>query len=75
MQKDREKQEQKWIRKIKLFGSKKDADLLVRAYYDEIYIFVYRQINDADTALDLTQDIFIAALQAISSYKKELAGF
>lgn len=75
VQKDREKQEQKWIRKIKLFGSKKDADLLVRAYYDEIYIFVYRQINDADTALDLTQDIFIAALQSISSYKKELAGF
>jgi len=45
VQKDRKKQEQKWIWKIKLFGSKKDADLLVRAYYDEIYFFVYRQIN------------------------------
>ena len=57
MQKNREVQEQKWIRRIKLFGSKKDADQLVRSYYDEIYIFVFRQINDAEKALDLTQDI------------------
>ena len=33
MQKSREVQEQKWIRRIKLFGSKKDADQLVRSYY------------------------------------------
>ena len=57
MQKNREQQEQKWIRRIRLFGSKKDADQLVRSYYDEIYIFVFRQINDAEKALDLTQDI------------------
>ena len=75
MQKNREQQEQKWIKRIKLFGSKKDADQLVRSYYDEIYIFVLRQINDAETALDLTQDIFIAVLQSISAYKKEMAGF
>ena len=44
VQKNREVQEQKWIRRIKLFGSKKDADQLVRSYYDEIYIFIFRQI-------------------------------
>lgn len=75
MQKNREQQEQKWIQRIKLFGSKKDADRLVRSYYDEIYIYVLRQINDAETALDLTQDIFISMLQSISAYKKEMAGF
>ena len=57
MQKNRKQQEQKWINGIRLFGSKKDADQLVRSYYDEIYIFVFRQINDAEKALDLTQDI------------------
>lgn len=31
-------QERKWIRKIKLFGSSKDADSLVRFYYDEILL-------------------------------------
>ena len=75
MQKSREVQEQKWIRRIKLFGSKKDADQLVRSYYDEIYIFVFRQINDTEKALDLTQDIFISMLQSISAYKRQMASF
>lgn len=75
MQKNREVQEQKWIRRIKLFGSKKDADQFVRSYYDEIYIFVFRQINDTEKALDLTQDIFIFMLQSIAAYRKQLAGF
>ena len=35
----------------------------------------YDKFYKISTALDLTQDIFIVALQAISSYKKELAGF
>ncbi len=33
----RNKEEQKWIRKIKISASKKSANLLIRAYYDEIY--------------------------------------
>lgn len=47
----------------------------MRSYYDEIYIFVLRQIDDEDAALDLTQDIFIAVLQSISAYKREVASF
>ena len=47
------KYERRLIRKIKLFGSSKDADTLVRMYYDEIYYFVVRQINDRDAAYDL----------------------
>lgn len=75
MQKNREQQEQKWIRRIRLFGSKKDADQLVRSYYDEIYIFVFRQINDTEKALDLTQDIFISLLQSIAAHRKQMASF
>lgn len=68
-------QERKLIRKIKLFGSSKDADTLVRLYYDEIYSFVAKQINDKDTAYDLTQEIFISMLHSISSYQEKLASF
>lgn len=68
-------QERKWIRKIKLFGSSKDADSLVRFYYDEIYIFVARQTNDKETAGDLTQDIFVSMLHSISSYQENLSSF
>ena len=69
------KYERSLIRKIKLFGSSKDADTLVRMYYDEIYYFVARQINDRDAAYDLTQEIFISMLRSIGSYREKLASF
>ena len=69
------KYERRLIRKIKLFGSSKDADTLVRMYYDEIYYFVVRQINDRDEAYDMTQDIFISMLRSIGSYNEKLASF
>ncbi len=68
-------QETKWIRKIKLFGSSKDADSLVRAYYDEIYIFAARQISDKELARDLTQEIFISMLRSIASYQEKQSSF
>ncbi len=68
-------QEKKLIRKIKLFGLSKDADTLVRFYYDEIYYFVAKQLNDKDSAYDLTQEIFISMLHSIDSYQEKLASF
>lgn len=59
-------QEKKWIRRIKLFGSAKDADLLVRFYYDEVYIFVVRQTDDKEQAYNLTQEILIPMLHSIT---------
>ena len=70
-----ERDEIKWIRNIRLFGSKKDADLLIRSYYDEIYRYVFRQLSGAADAYDLTQEIFISALRSIKTYKKEQASF
>lgn len=43
MQKNREQQEQKWISGIKLFGSKKDADQLVRSINCEHILLYERQ--------------------------------
>lgn len=67
--------ERKWIHRIKLFGSSKDADSLVRLYYDEIYIFVAKQIGDCELAYDLTQEIFISMLHSIGSYQERLSSF
>ena len=67
--------ENKWIYRIKLFGSSKDADSLVRLYYDEIYIFVAKQISDSELAYDLTQEIFISMLHSIGSYQEKLSSF
>lgn len=67
--------EQKWIRQIQRKGSREAADCLVRAYYDEIYRFVYRQVGNKEDAMDLTQNIFVAVLRALPGYQKGRAGF
>ena len=54
--------EQKWIRRIKILGAKREADLLVRAYYDEIYQYVCKQLYQYNDAYDLTQEIFISIM-------------
>jgi len=63
------------IRKIQRSGNKAAADTLIREYYDEIYIYVFRQISDKHTAMDLTQTIFISVLQSISNYDRKQASF
>lgn len=67
--------EEKWIRKIKRRNSREAADCLVRAYYDEIYVYVYRQTGEKEVALDLTQEIFISMLQSIYRYESKKASF
>ena len=68
------KNESKLIRKVKN-GCRKSADLLITAYYDEIYIYACRQLGDKQLAMDITQEIFITAWQAISGYNEDKAGF
>lgn len=68
-------QEEKWIRKIQHRQSAKEADLLVRTYYDEIYIYVYRQIGEKETSMDLTQEIFVSTLRSITNYNSSKSSF
>ena len=63
------------IRKIKN-GDLAAADTLIRNYYDEIFRFIRKQTTEEETALDLTQEIFISLLKSISRYDpKKGAGF
>ena len=65
----------KTILKIQRHQSKRAADLLVRKYYQEIYAYIYRQISNKADSLDLTQEIFISALQTIIYYDPEKSTF
>ena len=56
------------IRRLKRTGDREAADRLIRHYFDEIYRYVYKQTSDKDTAMNLTQNIFIAMLQSIGTY-------
>lgn len=67
--------EKRWIRRVQRSGHEDSANQLVKAYYKEIFAFVYKQVVDEQGALDLTQEVFIRMLQAISSYDSRKASF
>lgn len=68
-------QEKKWIRDIQRGGSRQAAEQLVERYYDEIYVFVYRQTMQKEEAMDLTQSISLAVLRSLPSYDPKKAVF
>ena len=68
-------EENRLISRIQRTGNRKAADELIRKYYDEIFTYVYKQISDKHTAMDVTQNIFISMLQSISNYDNKKAGF
>lgn len=57
--------EEQWIREIQRKGFRTAADHLIRAHYDEIYRFIYRQTGYKEDAMDLTQSISLAMLRAL----------
>ncbi len=69
------KNESKLIKKIQKHYDRQAANVLISAYYEEIYAFMYKQLRDVNQAMDLTQEIFIAMLQSIGSYTPKKASF
>ncbi|MFJ8101389.1 RNA polymerase sigma factor [Lysinibacillus sp. NPDC096212] len=67
--------ESRWIRRVQQSAHEESANLLVKKYYKEIFSFVYKQVLDEQLALDLTQEIFIRMLQAITNFNKKKAAF
>ena len=66
----------KLIKRIQKRGDRQAADALIRCYYDEIHRYVRKQTTNDNTALDLTQEIFISMLGTICHYDpKKGAGF
>lgn len=67
--------ESRLILKVQEKNSKKAADLLVRKYYKEIYVFVYRQVGNKEDSMDLTQEIFISMLKTIVYFDRSKSSF
>lgn len=63
------------IRYILKKGSNEAADKLIRRYYDDLYFYLYRQVWNGNDALDLTQEVFIAALKGLSAYDDRKSSF
>ena len=63
------------IWRINHWNDRKAANDLVEKYYREIYAFTYRQTLEKQLAMDLTQEIFISALQSLGGYEAEKGSF
>jgi len=63
------------IREIKKKNDRNSANELVSRYYDEIYVYAYKQLQEKELAMDMTQDIFIAVLNGLHSYDEKKASF
>lgn len=71
----RQKEDKRLIKRIVKKQDQKAADRLIRAYYDEIYAYAFKQVFDKEMAMDLTQDIFIRMLKGLSHYDDQKASF
>lgn len=74
-QDNRQKEDKVLIKRMLKRRDKKAADCLIRAYYDEIYAYVYKQVFDKSMAMDLTQDIFLHMLKGLQHYDSSKASF
>ena len=54
-----------------LAGRESSFEELVRRYQRPIAAYVYRMIGDHDSALDLTQEVFIKVYNSLSRYRSE----
>jgi RNA polymerase sigma-70 factor (ECF subfamily) len=67
--------ERKLVRKIQKHNDRKAVDELFSRYYKEIYAYVYKQCGERELAMDLTQDIFVAAFQGLHGFDERKSGF
>lgn len=67
--------DQSLIRKIIKKDSQQAAELLINRYYDNLYTFLFHQIGNKEDTLDMTQEVFIAALNNLATYQTEKASF
>lgn len=44
---------------------------IIEKYQDMVFRYVYNQVNNYDEALDISQEIFIMAIEALASFRRE----
>ncbi|NLP52599.1 RNA polymerase sigma factor [Bacillus sp. RO1] len=70
-----EKQLRKWIKQVQKRGDEHAANELISLFYPSIYAYVYKQTQQKELSMDLTQEIFIHMLQSIGGYEGKKASF
>ncbi|MBW6410789.1 RNA polymerase sigma factor [Clostridium weizhouense] len=68
-------QDLKLIKLIQKKGDRTAANTLITLYYKEIYAYVFKQSNNIELSLDLTQEIFISMMKSINDFNSKKASF
>lgn len=68
-------EELKLIRQIQKKRDRTSANSLINLYYKDIYAYVYKQTNNREVSLDLTQEIFIGMMRSIVDFDYKKASF
>lgn len=51
------------------FGDKEALAQIVKYYYNDVYLFLYRRLGDRFSAEDITQEVFLKFTQSLQQYK------
>ena len=65
-------EEREWIRRAQA-GERAAFSKLVRRYQDRLYRFILRMVGTREEALELSQDVFIKAWQALPQWRPDAA--
>ncbi len=53
------------------FGDKDALSQIVKQYYNDVYLFLYRRLGDSYSAEDITQEVFLKFTQSLQQYKEK----
>ena len=67
--------ELKLIDSIQKKRSREAANIIIKTYYKEIYVYIYKQLSNKELSLDITQEVFINMMKSIDTYDKRKCSF
>lgn len=67
--------ELKLIDSIQKKRSREASNNIIKTYYKEIYMYIYKQLSDKELSLDITQEVFINMIKSIDTYDKKKCSF
>lgn len=53
------------------YGDKEALSQIVKQYYNDIYLFIYRRLGDSYSAEDITQEVFLKFTQSLQMYREK----
>lgn len=67
--------EEMLIKLVREKSDKESANKLIKLYYKNIYVYVYKQVSCEELSKDLTQEIFISMLRSIRNFDSSKSSF